>query len=737
MELGVDRVHGRNGVGAEGGSDLGHGAADLPEVQPGGVDELAGHEGQGSTAVEVTVVLGRQTGVEVVTDGTVHVHEVIPADGGVGEEGTGLVVRLAVAGAVGAVGSSQVVETIHTQATARRTVDIVVIILAGFGESRGLDGEAVLGELAGPGQVSLTGQVAGLALVRTEIRIEVDGAGAILVLVLTGVHDVGDTGAETEVQRQGGINIAGEGVIVGNAETVVVLHHRERVVMEVGGIAVVAGIEIGGGGSAFDVPGTPGAVRAPPILQGGDVHVGVTPLGEVADVVTVGGITLGGSIQVLAQTIAVADVGGEPAGRLELGGDAEGTAGSLGVVEDTGAVHIAEGHAGVHALGGLDEGHVGIVRPGDAGQVAHVQAIAPGVGLAEVLGSRIPGEGGAVEGLVIEARAPGHVLAVVVHIGSVRELHVVVGEAGGSVVDVAAIGGILGGRLGGHGTTAVELLEVQVVVVNFGGSGLSELHDGGAFLGLLGGDDHGTVGAAGTVQGGGGRAFQDVHALHVVHVHGVGVAVDGAIDDIDRLGAFLGTVGGRTTEDDTALVEGGTAGSPELGAGNLTGQGVTHGGAVREGELLVREDLGGVTDRLLLAGQTLGSDDDLVEVLGVRLEGDVHDRHAVDLDRLSLVTHVADDEDAVSRSRERVGTRHVRERVGSGASLHDDGCTGDGLTVGSVGDGSLDGDVLCPQRRRSDSQQARQEQFYFFHKQDLWLNNDIESELIVRKLSIC
>ena len=736
MELGVDRVHGRNGVGAEGGSDLGHGAADLPEVQPGGVDELAGHEGQGSTAVEVTVVLGRQTGVEVVTDGTVHVHEVIPADGGVGEEGTGLVVRLAVAGAVGAVGSSQVVETIHTQATARRTVDIVVIILAGFGESRGLDGEAVLGELAGPGQVSLTGQVAGLALVRTEIRIEVDGAGAILVLVLTGVHDVGDTGAETEVQRQGGINIAGEGVIVGNAETVVVLHHRERVVMEVGGIAVVAGIEIGGGGSAFDVPGTPGAVRAPPILQGGDVHVGVTPLGEVADVVTVGGITFGGSVLVLTQAIAVADVGGEPVGGLDLRREAEGTADSLGVVEDTGTVHVAEGNAGVHAAGSLDEGHVGVVRPGDAGQVAHIQPVAPGVGLAVVLGSRIPGEGGAVEGLVVEARAPGDVLTVVVHKGTIGELHVIVGEAPDGVIDVTGTV-ILGGSLGGHGTTTIELLEVEVVVVHLGGSGLGEFNDGGTFRSTLGGDDHGTVGATGTVQGSRGRAFQDVHALHVVHVHGVGVAVDGAIDDIDRLGAFLGTVGGRTTEDDTALVEGGTAGSPELGTGDFTGQGITHGGAVRDGEFLVCEDLGGITDGLLLAGQTLGSDDDLVEVLGVRLEGDVHDRHAVDLDRLGLVTHVADDEDTVSRSRERVGTRHVRERVGSGASLHDDGCTGDGLTVGSVGDGSLDGDVLCPQRRRSDSQQARQEQFYFFHKQDLWLNNDIESELIVRKLSIC
>ena len=276
-----------------------------------------------------------------------------------------------------------------------------------------------------------------------------------------------------------------------------------------------------------------------------------------------------------------------------------------------------------------------------------------------------------------------------------------------------------------------------MVVIHLGGSGLGELHDGRTFLSALGGDDHGTVGTAGTVQGGGGRAFQDVHALHIVHVHGIRIAVDRAVDDIDRLGAFLGVVGGRTTEDDTALIEGGTAGSPELGTGHLAGQGVTHGGAVGDGQFLVAEDLGRITDGLLLSRKALRRHDDLVEVLGVRLEGDVHDGHAVDLDRLGLVTHVADDEDAVSRSRERVGTRHVRERVGSGASLHDDGCTGDGLTVGSVGDGSLDGDVLCPQRRRSDSQQARQEQFYFFHKQDLWLNNDIESELIVRKLSIC
>ena len=261
-----------------------------------------------------------------------------------------------------------------------------------------------------------------------------------------------------------------------------------------------------------------------------------------------------------------------------------------------------------------------------------------------------------------------------------------------------------------------------MVVVHLGRGGLGELHIGGTLLGALGGDDHGTVRTTGTVQGGSRRALQDIDALHVVHVDGGGAAVDGAIDHIDRLGAFLGVVGSRTTEDDTALVEGGTAGSPELGAGHLAGQGVTHGGAVGDVQLLVVENLGRITDGLLLSRKALRRHDDLVEVLGVRLEGDVHDGHAVDLDRLGLVTHVADDEDAVSRSRERVGTRHVRECVGSGASLHDDGCTGDGLTVGSVGDGSLDGDVLCPQRRRSDSQQARQEQFYFFHKQDLWLN---------------
>ena len=628
---------------------------------------------------------------------------------------------LAAAGAVGAVGSGEVVEAVHGQAAVGAAAQIVVVVAAGFGEGGSLDGEAVLDELAGPGQVALGGQVVGLALGHAVVRIEVDGAGTVLVLILAGVHHLGDTGAQAEVQRQGGIDVTGDGVVVGGTDAVVVVHHRERVVVEVGGIAVVARIETGSVGRTHDVPGTPVSVRSQIVLEGGDIHVGVTPLGEVADIVTIGGITFGGRVLVLAQTIAVADVGGEPVGGLDLRRETEGTADGLGVVEDTGAVHIAEGHAGVHPLGGLDEGHVGVVRPGDAGQVAHIQPVAPGVGLAVVLGSRIPGEGGAVEGLVIEARAPGDILTVVVHIGAVGELHPVGGEAIGGIVDVTGTV-ILGGSLGGHGTTTIELLEVEVVVVHLGGSGLGEFDDGGTFRRPLGGDDHGTVGTTGTVQGGGGRAFQDVHALHVVHVHGVGVAVDGTVHDVDRLGAFLGAVGGRTTEDDTALVEGGTAGSPELGAGDLTGQGVTHGGAVRDGEFLVAEDLGGIADGLLLTGQTLRSDDHLIEVLGIRLEGDVHNRHSVDLNGLGLVTHVADDEDAVSRSRERVSTLHVRQGIGSGTSLHDDGSARDGLTVGSVGDGSLDGDVLCVQRGRRNGQQARQEQFYFFHKQELWLN---------------
>ena len=75
---------------------------------------------------------------------------------------------------------------------------------------------------------------------------------------------------------------------------------------------------------ALDVPGAPAAVRTLPVLQVGQVHVGVTPLDEVADVVTGGGITFLLGVLVAAQTIAVADVGVEPAVGLDLGGDGEG-----------------------------------------------------------------------------------------------------------------------------------------------------------------------------------------------------------------------------------------------------------------------------------------------------------------------------------------------------------------------------------------------------------------------------
>ena len=86
VKLGPDRVGREHVVSSDGRSDLSEGSPDLPEIEPRGIDKLAGHEGQGSSAVEVTVVVGREAGVEVVTDRAVNIDEVVPADRGVAEE---------------------------------------------------------------------------------------------------------------------------------------------------------------------------------------------------------------------------------------------------------------------------------------------------------------------------------------------------------------------------------------------------------------------------------------------------------------------------------------------------------------------------------------------------------------------------------------------------------------------------------------------------------------------------
>ena len=636
---------------------------------------------------------------------------------------------LAVVGGIRVVGCAQVVQVDHGQTAVGGAVQIVVVILAGLGEGGGLCRETVIHEGIVPGQVTLGRDVVRLGEIVPVVRIEVDGTKTIFLLIVGVLDQVVDAGAQAEVVRQAGINVSGSHMVLGLVGIGVLLHHRIRVVVVVRSKVGVSG-QISGGIvvevlGTDDVPGTPSAVRTLPILEIFQIDIRMAPLNEVADVVTIGGVTFLLSVLVHTDAIAIAQVGGQPAVGLDLRTDAEGTTDSLGIVEDTGTVHVGEGHAGVHSLDGLVEGNGGRVSPSDAGKVAEIELIAPRFSLAVLRMGRIPGNGGTDHGRVVITGTPVHIFPIVIGISAVRQIKTVQFESGLRIQDIrifvkqaGILDGIVHGRiLLSHRTATEFILELDVVVQDFSRSRVAELHEGLTFLSLLGGDDDSTVGTAGTVQGGRGGALQDVDALHVIHIDGRS-AGDGSVDHIDRLATFLVVVGGRTTEDDLTLAEGGTGRSPELRAGNLTGEGVTEGGAVDDGQLLVVDDLGGIADGFLLAGQALGRDDDLVEVLRIRLESDVDDGHAVHLDGLRLVAHVADDKDAISRSIDGESTLHISQRVGSGTSLHDDGSARDGFTVGGVGNRAFDGDVLCVQRRRGDGKQARQEQFYFFHKQE-------------------
>ena len=456
VQLGVDGVGRQHTVGADGGTHLGHGTTDLPEVQPRSIDEFAQHEGEGSTTVEVAVVGGRKAGVKVVTDGTVEVDQVVPADGRRTEERTGLVVGLTVVGRIGAAGSGQVEVAVHGKTTVGAAVQIPVVIFTRLCEGGGLDAETVVCELSAPGQVRLGRHIVRLVLIGAEIRVKVDGTGAVLLLILLERHGIVDADTETEVERQRCVDITRDHVVLRRVGVVVVVHHGIRVVVEVGGNVV----------RGNDIPGTPAAVRTEVILVLGDIHVGVAPLREVADEVTVGRVAFLLGVLVLAIAVAVAHVRFQPGSRLQLRGHAERTADSLGVVEDTRAVDVGERNAGAHALRRLGERHVGGVVPGHAGQVAQVQAIRPGLCLTVVRGRRIPGKSGPDQGPVVVTRAPVHVLTIVVVEGAVtdglQDRRCIVRVRNAAVVQVRCTIR--------HTTTTIETLEVEVLVVGFGGS---------------------------------------------------------------------------------------------------------------------------------------------------------------------------------------------------------------------------------------------------------------------------
>ena len=130
-----------------------------------------------------------------------------------------------------------------------------------------------------------------------------------------------------------------------------------------------------------------------------------------------------------------------------------------------------------------------------------------------------------------------------------------------------------------------------MVVVHLSGRGMRELNIAMAFLRFLGGDNHGTVSASGTIKRRSGGSLQDIDAFHIIHIHGTSSS-DGSVDNIDRFATNSIGIGCRSTKDYATLAEGCSGRSVELGSSYLSGKRVTERVAACCCELLLAHRLG-------------------------------------------------------------------------------------------------------------------------------------------------
>ena len=239
-------------------------------------------------------------------------------------------------------------------------------------------------------------------------------------------------------------------------------------------------------------------------------------------------------------------------------------------------------------------------------------------------------------------------------------------------------------------------------------------------LTLTGGDDDDTVRSAGAVESGSGRAFQDGQALDVLAGEGAHAADHDAVDDIQRL---VVTVDGAVTTDDHVHGSARIGGRRRnLHTGHLTGKGGGDVGGMLAGQLFILHGRCGITEGLFGPCNAHGRHDDFIQRHRVFLHGDVHlvsrdggldGLHTEEVEGEGLSRSCADGEDTI-------GSRDNTQR----RAIDNNGDAGHRFTF-RIGDGTGNLLSLCVSCR-NDSQKARQEQFYFFHKQKLWLNNICE-----------
>ena len=257
MRLGAVFVGRIDVVGAQCGTHLRHGSSDFPEVQPRSVYELACHERDRASSIEVGVAAVGQSGVDVVAYRAVKVDEVVPAHGRGSEERACLEVCLLVVRAVGVGGSRKVEETWYGQATVSVAVEVIVVVFPGLGEDGGLHGKAVAHIVPVPCGVCLGGEVVGLGVVRAEVRTEIRRALAVFRVVAVGCDVVVHPHPDADIARQQRIDISGHQMVAVVVEDVVVVQGSVRIVVEVRREIVLTD----------NVPCPPAVVRPEVVLQ--------------------------------------------------------------------------------------------------------------------------------------------------------------------------------------------------------------------------------------------------------------------------------------------------------------------------------------------------------------------------------------------------------------------------------------------------------------------------------------
>ena len=260
------------------------------------------------------------------------------------------------------------------------------------------------------------------------------------------------------------------------------------------------------------------------------------------------------------------------------------------------------------------------------------------------------------------------------------------------------------------------------------GTVIGHLH-GFVLFAALGGDDDGAIAGAGTVEGRGGSALEDGDGLNVlgVDVGGLVTKVNGIVQALVAHGAVghrnsvhhiergVAREGGIAADNDL-LGSSGAAGGGNLHARHLAGK-AGHGvGSVSFEDFLGTDRGGRIAEGLFLAGHAGRGDDHFVQADGVFFHLDV-DPGPVTYG-LGDVTHSEEGKlDGVSSPDvQGIGSLRIRHCAYIGA-FHEDRDARHRITA-RVRNNAGYCPVLRVKGGRRDSQKARHEQFYFFHKHE-------------------